>query len=114
MFLPWPRRMKRNSVAPFPMHVTRRRVRRPVGLYFTLCTEKLEDRIAPAAMLSLPASGFSGATNSTAMNFPIGISALSDGAGHFGLASATLAVSYPQRRYAGHHQFPNPAGGHAR
>jgi hypothetical protein len=68
-----------------------------------LCTEQLEDRIAPAATLSLPASGFSGATNTTVMNFPIGISALSDGAGHVGLASATLAVTYP----AGVFNFPS-------
>jgi autotransporter-associated beta strand protein len=94
MLLSWPRRTTRSAArnAPKPKE---QRSRRPFGFSFRLGTELLEDRIAPAATLSLAASGFTGATNSTVMNFPIGISALSDGAGHVGLASATLAITYP-------------------
>src|SRR5215813_4129324 len=101
MFLSWPRRTTRIA-ASSPQKPTARRLRRSFNFFLPLCTEQLEDRLAPAATLSLPASGFTGATNSTVMNFPIGISALSDGAGHVGLASATLAVTYP----AGVFHFP--------
>jgi hypothetical protein len=103
MFLSWHRHTKRIPVPRPPKQNARRR---PLGFYVPLCTERLEDRIAPAATLSLPTSGFSGATNTTVMNFPIGISALSDGAGHVGLASATLAVTYP----TGVFNFPTGIG----
>jgi hypothetical protein len=51
----------------------------------------------PGAFLSIPSTGFTGATNSTLLNYPITISQLSDSAAakHVGLASAALVLTYP-------------------
>jgi len=93
MFLSWYHRLARVAALRFESKQTNRRRRPPACLHYRLITERLEDRIAPAATMSLPTSGFTGATNTTLMNFPISINALTDGAGHGGLSSASFAVT---------------------
>jgi fibronectin type 3 domain-containing protein len=49
----------------------------------------------PAPYLSMPSSSYSGAVNTMLLNYPISISKLSDAAGHTGLVSAALVLTYP-------------------
>jgi fibronectin type 3 domain-containing protein len=51
----------------------------------------------PSAFLSMPSAGYSGATNTTLMNYPISISQLQDVASipHVGLATASVTLNYP-------------------
>ncbi len=92
MFLSWKHRLARMAVSRSEKSKAQNRRRLAIRIGYPLTTEWLEDRIAPAATLSLPTSGFSGATNTTVMNFPISISALTDGT-HVGLGSANFEVT---------------------
>src|SRR5262245_17038673 len=58
------------------------------------CLERFEDRVVPAAFLSMPSTGLSGAQSTTVMAVPININSLDDGAGHTGLSSAQFAILY--------------------
>jgi hypothetical protein len=76
--------------------------RRQAGIRFQPWAERLEDRLAPNASLSLPASGFTGMQGSTVASFPINLNQLQDNQSpnHLGLAAATLAITYPAGVFA--------------
>jgi large repetitive protein len=73
-----------------------RRLRRTATLYRQPALEMLESRLAPAGILTLPASGYAGDVANPILAYPINVTTLNDGSGHTGLASVTLAVSFPR------------------
>jgi Bacterial Ig-like domain (group 3)/Putative Ig domain len=91
-FSRWRNRVK--SVDSSAESSTRRKIKRVRCRYRYLYVETLENRLAPAATITLPTSGFSGTVGTTVMAYPVNIASLSDGA-HTGLAAANLTLNYP-------------------
>jgi Putative Ig domain len=93
----WQRRQARAVSHPAESLARRRKRQQSMRLRVQLGAERLEDRLAPSATVTLPGSGFSGQQGGTVASFPISINQLQDNQtpNHVGLAGATLAITYP-------------------